>query len=656
MYRIIFIFMLFVGALSYRCRAADPILDSLHYVLDTTQSEAERGRTLYTIAARLQFRDAEKSLEYVQKAIPLLEKLDDPLLLADAEFICANHFMKFGAADRAMKMLLRVLDKFKAAEVHTSIAKTYMSIGLVHQINKDYLIAIEEFDRAAEYYRQANSQRGEAIVRHNTAVAYMELGDTLAALRTYRENYALGDTMGPRFMGATCNNMGNAFRNMGAIDSAFHYFNLALDFKREYGSPTSFANTLTNIGETYLQMKEFEFARAYLDSAEILLIEFADPEIRRENALIQSRLAEILGNSQRAYDYLRLAWDITDSLYTAERAVEAAQMSAIYRSEARQAEIDLLNSRRSRLQWTAAALSVSFGLLTALFVVYFLRNRERSRSTKELLRKSKQIEVQRQEILQQNTELQRQNQRLEELNQEKDGLIGIVAHDIRAPLNRSAALAELIASVGPLTDEQQKFIQMISKVSEEGGRLIQDLLELNAYERSNAQIDWREVCGNETLEQVYRGFAKQARSKQMGIQVQLPPTPVRLQTDGKLLLRILDNLVSNAVKFTQPGRSIYLSLGMENGEAIFRVRDEGPGMSAEDQKKMYRKFQRLSARPTAGESSTGLGLSIVRTLVERLQGRIEVASEIGQGSTFAVILPLKPQGIPPRTPMTEIRI
>ena len=100
----------------------------------------------------------------------------------------------------------------------------------------------------------------------------------------------------------------------------------------------------------------------------------------------------------------------------------------------------------------------------------------------------------------------------------------------------------------------------------------------------------------------------------------------------------MDNLISNAIKFTPSGRRIYLDLANGGDGAVFSIRDEGPGISKEDQKKMFRKFQRLSAKPTGGESSTGLGLSIVKSLVERLDGQIDVESQLGKGTTFRIKL------------------
>jgi signal transduction histidine kinase len=105
-------------------------------------------------------------------------------------------------------------------------------------------------------------------------------------------------------------------------------------------------------------------------------------------------------------------------------------------------------------------------------------------------------------------------------------------------------------------------------------------------------------------------------------------------------VQVLDNLISNAIKFSSCGKSVFVHVRGNEHSIYIEVQDEGQGISQEDQKKLFGKFARLSARPTAGESSTGLGLSIVKSMVEAMNGKIWCESEFGQGATFIVELPI----------------
>ena len=113
-----------------------------------------------------------------------------------------------------------------------------------------------------------------------------------------------------------------------------------------------------------------------------------------------------------------------------------------------------------------------------------------------------------------------------------------------------------------------------------------------------------------------------------------------LTSDKDSLLRILDNLISNAIKFSPAGKSITLKAVREDTLVRIFVIDQGPGFSEEDKKELFKKFKRLSAQPTGGESSTGLGLAIVKHLVRQLGGEIKLVSGPDSGATFEIILPV----------------
>src|SRR6185503_1684557 len=103
--------------------------------------------------------------------------------------------------------------------------------------------------------------------------------------------------------------------------------------------------------------------------------------------------------------------------------------------------------------------------------------------------------------------------------------------------------------------------------------------------------------------------------------------------------QVLENLVSNAVKYSPPGKNIFVRLLHSVESVLYEVQDEGPGLSAEDQKKLFGKFARLGAKTTGGEHSTGLGLSIVKKMVEAMNGKVWCESELGSGATFIVEFP-----------------
>ncbi len=254
----------------------------------------------------------------------------------------------------------------------------------------------------------------------------------------------------------------------------------------------------------------------------------------------------------------------------------------------------------------------------------------------KLHRESEQHKAQ---ILCQNEALSVTNEKLSELDREKDGLMSVVAHDLRAPLNRTIGLTQLIRLTGSLNDEQENLLQLIEKSAREGGYLINDLLTLSYEQQAGHKVTLSQICLPDWIETLLIGFRPQAEAKSIELHYQKPAAACLIDTNEEALTRILDNLLSNALKFTQPGKNVFVTLSTSPDGIRISVLDEGPGISPEEQQKLFKKFQKLTPRPTGNESSTGLGLAIVKTLSEKIGGEISVQSELGKGTQFTLFIP-----------------
>lgn len=625
-------------------------IDSLRARLkELPQQDTARIFTLLRLGERIVYSDYETALECYAEAKKYGEAHDDRQVLALVGTLYGELYNKLYLPDAAMENALEGLELHTANRDTFNMARTNNALGLIQHELENFEQAKQYYLAAERLYESIGADRGVFVARHNFAVTLTDEGDTVNARRYYHESMPrLLKSRYTEILGATYNNLGNLLPRTSEADSAIYYFQLALAIKRRGEQPRSTANTYLNVAEAYLRLNALDRAQAYLDSAAQHLEGMGVFDLLINYHRYTSELLRKQGKTDAAFFHLDEALRLKDSLYSEERTVQAQQMGAVYKSKDQESRIALLakqsdidKAETSRLWAVSIALGAGFLAVGALLTVTIIRGRERKRMYELLSKKNQEIERQQSEILEQNERLAAQNRRLEEMNRDKDGLISIVAHDLRAPLNRSAALAELISSSGPLNPEQIKYLGMIHKVNDDGGRLIQDLLEMNSYENLDFRIDRQPVDLRELLERTVRGFEKVAQDKAIALHIQVPTEPVEAATDEKLLGRVIDNLLSNAIKFTKPGKNVYLQVERQNGHAHVVVRDEGQGISVEDQKKMFRKFQRLSARPTGGESSTGLGLSIVKTLIERLDGEIDLASEVGKGTEFRIKLPRK---------------
>lgn len=248
-------------------------------------------------------------------------------------------------------------------------------------------------------------------------------------------------------------------------------------------------------------------------------------------------------------------------------------------------------------------------------------------------------------------ELKHARERLREMNEEKNEFMGIAAHDLRNPLGAITGYAEIIleeaASLQPSPAEQfdrarKEMTECASRINATSRRMaemVQNLLDANRIERGEMQLTLAPTDLGPALNSVVETQRPHATAKQQTIHLEVPATPAMALVDPGVTVQVLENLVSNAVKYSPPGKNIHVRLKQSPESVRCEVQDEGPGLSAEDQKKLFGKFARLSAKPTGGEHSTGLGLSIVKKMVEAMNGKVWCESEPGKGATFIVELP-----------------
>jgi signal transduction histidine kinase len=226
------------------------------------------------------------------------------------------------------------------------------------------------------------------------------------------------------------------------------------------------------------------------------------------------------------------------------------------------------------------------------------------------------------------------------LNEEKNLLIGLVAHDLRGPVGRVNALVDILRLEGRnLTPEQHEYLQMILDSNEHLLSLIDRILNVEAIEAGRFTLSTEPLDVAALLHEQLAGFKAAAARKHITLAHQEPGEPVPGAIDRNFFAQIVENLLSNALKFSYPGSRVFVRLRTEAAWLYLEVQDEGPGFSAADHARLFGKFQRLSARPTGGEPSSGLGLAIVKKYVELMGGRVWCESEKGKGATFVVQLP-----------------
>ena len=249
-----------------------------------------------------------------------------------------------------------------------------------------------------------------------------------------------------------------------------------------------------------------------------------------------------------------------------------------------------------------------------------------------LEQQKEEIEAQKEDIDLKNSELARQNEALRSLNEEKNHLIGILAHDLRNPLASAISMAQFLKSDSALDEDQSHCVGIIDRSLERINTMISKILDIRAIEDKGLNMALEPVDLEPLIQAVISSLNAKATSKQ--IQIQSRILQAFASVDRNYFVQIMDNLVSNAIKFSPPGTQVAISMSKSDGLLRICVADQGPGIRPEEMGRLFGKYQRLSAKPTGGESSTGLGLSIAKKYTEAMKGAIWCESKPGEGASF----------------------
>jgi signal transduction histidine kinase/ligand-binding sensor domain-containing protein len=254
----------------------------------------------------------------------------------------------------------------------------------------------------------------------------------------------------------------------------------------------------------------------------------------------------------------------------------------------------------------------------------------------------RQIELQSEDLIKANKDISKQKKKIEqahsemvELNNDKSHLISILAHDLRNPLTSSLAIANNLTNhVDNLKSEEKESLGFLVNSLNRMFEMISKILDVRMIEQKKININCERADLGSLVSIVSNNMKKSAQQK--NITIHLENNHVFGSVDRNYLIQVFENLLSNAIKFSPKDKNIWIKVLEKNGEVLVDFIDEGPGIKENEMHKLFGKFQKLSARPTDGEDSTGLGLSIVKKYVDVMGGRVWCESKPGKGAKFSV--------------------
>lgn len=240
-------------------------------------------------------------------------------------------------------------------------------------------------------------------------------------------------------------------------------------------------------------------------------------------------------------------------------------------------------------------------------------------------------------IGEQNKLIEEQNKQLVNINEEKNNLMRILAHDLRNPLATAMSMTELVRyEKKNLSAEQYHASEIIWRGLNRMNDMIRKILDIKAAESQKVNLDLEIINCNELVNPMQKLFAASAESKGISLQIGSNGSEPMIKADRPYLLQIMENLISNALKFSSAHSSVFVNVIDREDVVRISVKDEGPGIPQKEMRDLFKKYHKLSPKPTGGEQSIGLGLSIVKKYVEVMNGKVWCESSVGKGSEFIV--------------------
>ncbi len=635
-------------------RQSDVRSDSLALLIQRTP-DTTRVMLLNTIALQYALRNPAIGLEYAREAQELAVRLHNNYALLATLNVFGRLYWEQGNNDAAQEHHFNALKLSEDLRDSTEMARALAGLGSILHSRRRYTQALEYQFKALTLAQKLPDKLIMARALNSIGTSYRNIGNHDSAfvyfvrsLMVYEKNGITEQNYMPLF------NLGYLLFLKARYEDASDYVFKALNHAREQQNNRVIAECYLTVAD--IAHKQHNYGAA-LDLAEKALRIADSTGIKPTIAEIYLSFSEIyasMHNYRKALEYKDLYHVVNDSLVNVRSSATVAELQAKYDAEKKDKQMKEELSHKQFIQDVMIGIFVFLLVIVGMLVrQYRIKQRSETilRDTNEkILRQqmivdehARAIELADVALRESNHQLSAANERLKELNAEKDEFLSIAAHDLKNPINGIQLSTEFVLSEDDMPLATRKhFLEMILGTSQRMLEIIKKLLDVNILENGGFVMDHEVINLSDKARLVIASYQIKALQKNIDIrwESELDGSDAIVIADSNAIEQVLDNLVSNAVKYSPHGKRVWVRT--QHGGTVGRceVHDEGPGLSEDDKAKLFGRFVRLSAQPTGGEHSTGLGLSIVKKLVEAMNGRVWCESELGNGAAFIVELPI----------------
>ncbi len=643
--------------------------EEMFVLLQKTRIDTLKVRIMSNFAWSVRSSLPDKSFVYAQKAHKFAREINDIKgIIKTLSFmgIAMRNLGNYGIASNYLEEALELAQKHSRQE---EVGFGYINFGNILYLEGKYQEALIYINRAIPIARHLNQTQMKAYIHINLGRIHHKLKRNEEALHDFGEALTLRKKLRDSIGIITVQfEMSESYISQNNFTEAKKVLTNIITSSRKYNDFGVLAGANDALARVALIQSQPTQARTFAENGLKYALQIKD---KYRIVAIYATLASIETAEKRYEQALKYQTSYIiyqDSLHQETLHTRADRWEFSYELQRKEAEIQREMLEIHRRDFWMALLAGALLLAITVGIFIYTRYKEHQKTNKEFkiingnLKESQneaesytQEAMQLNEVLHKSVEALRvsedqqkrlnqiltdKNNTLQEMNHEKDSLMGIVAHDLKAPLNRIRGILELLNLSGELNPDQHQLMHMGHDILNNGSNLIRDLLDITYYEQGGTKMHLEKFDWVNFMNEHLTSYIQEAQKKNILLHYTPPAEPIDSISDEDCLSRIISNLLSNAIKFSPKNKGIYVTLEAIDSQIIIQIKDEGPGFTEDDKRKLFNKFEKLSAKPTAGEASSGLGLSIIKVLTEKLKGTVSLESEAGKGATFILTFPI----------------
>jgi signal transduction histidine kinase len=596
----------------------------------------------------LRIADPHQAIAVGMRALSAAENLEHQGGKAQSLYILGHCHYRVGDYEQARAQESMAFALFEELHDHEGQADTLNTIGNIHSALGDHHTAFTYYLRGLSIRQTIGNHQAEAASWNNIGNVHFHLGDYVSAIEAHQKSLALKAMLEDRAgVAISLNNIGNVYKERGDWENALHYYMQGLTMAQEIDHKYGQAGALGNIGALYTELSNWQAAQQYHLQSLAIEQEIGNRHGEAESLLQLGELYVSCSDlptaptestvADRALSYLQQSLALADELNAKEISLRSCQaLSQLYEQRGDFKQALAYYQRFYTLEHTLFNEKLS-EQTKKLQIIYQV---ETSKKEAELKRAEAEVaRLKNIELAEALANADHQRQIAEDADRFKTRLLSVAAHDLRNPITAISGYAGLLLLQLSNDSPLRELLEPIQRGARRMEHLLESLLESSIIEDGNLSLQLKRLDLADLVQQVVEMNQQRARHKAQTLHVDAEPDCF-VEVDESRMWQILENILTNAVKFSPPKKHIWVGVTHHDHCIRYTVRDQGPGLTREDQRRLFSRFARLSATPTGGEDTTGLGLSIVKQLVELHGGQVW-AESLGseQGSTFIVELP-----------------